>query len=172
MLLTLLFAASPAQAATFGGEASLQASTQTLALDGRARVEGEKDAYVSAAARYFTDGEWIGRVGAGVDLLGKGDVVDLKLGLTAGGVGYGKDRPGLGTVGGELQLGVHLGPVYGSLRHMDGFVGPFTARLTEDEVRVGAVLPADIRLYGQFVDLNPGDDVHRGLVGVGLEFSL
>lgn len=170
MLLSLLIA--PALAAPeYHLEASAQLLPDTVALDTRFRMEGEHDGYVMAAARLDPSGTWIGRTGIGFDVFGGGTGVDLRLGLFLGGTGdwtepslYG--RPAAGA---EAELAVRIRRVYGSFRHMDGFAGPLEDRLTEDELRLGFRVTDHVKVHGQWLMLNPGDQTWRPSVGIGAE---
>ncbi len=52
------------------------------------RAIGKKDAYIGVEGRFDGTGDWTGRVGAGIDVLGKSNF-DLKVGLFMGGIGAG-----------------------------------------------------------------------------------
>lgn len=166
-LATLALAAQP----EFHIEATSQIMPETVALDLRGRMDGEKDGYVTTVARIDPTGTWIGRAGVGFDVFGGRDGVDLKLGLFLGGTGdlsnaamYG--RP---TAGAEVLFGVGIGRVYGWYRHTDGFAGPLEDRLTEDELRIGFRIVDQVRVHGQYLIYNPGDKVLRGGAGLGCE---
>lgn len=159
----------------FHAEASSQLTPSAAVVDVRARVEGEKDAYLMGAMRVNPWGEWLGRAGIGVDVLGEGDGLDLKLGLFVGGVGeLGDTDFGIGSasrpaLGGEFQIGARAGRVYGYYRHMDGMAGFAEDHLSENEFRVGFVLTDSIRVHGQYVVFNPGATATYGGVGAGVE---
>lgn len=152
-------------------EGSAQVLPTTAALDIRARADGERDAYVLGAVRVDPTGQWIGRAGVGIDVLGSGDGIDLKLGLFLGGTGDAGELTwnGRPAAGGEIQLGVSVGRVFGSYRHMDGFAGPLEDRLTEDELRLGFALTDRWRVHGQALEVNPGDGEWRPSFGLGVE---
>jgi hypothetical protein len=172
----MLFAlALPAQAAPeYHVEATSQIMPDTVALDVRGRMDGEHDGYVTAVARVDPTGCWIGRAGVGFDVFGGKDGVDLKLGLFLGGTGDVSDpaRPtlyGRPTAGAEVLFGLKIGRVYGWYRHTDGFAGPLEDRLTEDELRLGFRVTDNVRVHGQYLIYNPGDQVVRGGAGLGAE---
>ncbi|MSQ04300.1 MAG: hypothetical protein EXR71_20870 [Myxococcales bacterium] len=154
-------------------EASSQLMPDTLTLDLRARADGKRDGYVLAAMRIDASGRWLGRAGVGFDLFGGGRTVDLKLGVFLGGVGDLDDRSMVGrpTLGGEVLFGLRFGRVYGHIRHLDGFVGPLEARLTEDELRVGFQVAEHVGVHGQLVAVNPGTEIWTGGAGVGVEVA-
>jgi len=156
----------------FHVEASSQLLPDTVALDLRVAAEGKHDGYVNVAMRVDPTGAWIGHTGVGFDLFGGGSAVDLKLGLFLGAVGDLSEQAMFGrpAVGGEVTFGLKFGRVYGHYRHLDGFAGPLEDRLTEDELRLGFCLTDHVRVHGQLVALNPGDEVWRGGAGVGAEF--
>jgi hypothetical protein len=155
----------------FHVEATSQIMPETVALDLRGRVDGEKDAYISTIARIDPTGTWIGRAGIGVDLFGGKDGIDLKLGLFLGGTGDLTESSMIGrpTAGAEILFGVGIGRVYGWFRHTDGFAGPLEDRLTEDELRLGFRIIDTVRVHGQYLIYNPGDQVLRGGAGIGVE---
>lgn len=155
----------------YHAELTSQVMPDTVAFDLRARADGEHDGYVMAAMRVDPTGGWIGRTGIGIDVFGGRDGVDLKLGLFLGGTGdlsnhamYG--RPAAGA---ELQFGLGIGRVYGWYRHVDGFAGPLEDRLTEDELRIGFRITDHVRVHGQYLIYNPGDETLHGGAGLGAE---
>ncbi|MDP2315982.1 MAG: hypothetical protein Q8P41_24005 [Pseudomonadota bacterium] len=155
----------------FHVEATSQIMPQTVALDLRGRVDGEHDGYVTTVVRIDPTGTWIGRAGIGLDVFGGKDGVDLKLGLFLGGTGDVTQSSMLGrpTAGAEVLFGLNIGRVYGWYRHTDGFAGPLEDRLTEDELRLGFEITELVRVHGQYLIYNPGDQVVRGGAGVGVE---
>lgn len=170
MLVALL--AAPAFAAPeYHVEASSQILPSTVAFDVRGRVDGEKDGYVGVVTRVDPTGAWIGRAGIGFDVFGGGETVDLKLGLFVGGTGNLADASLIGrpAAGAEIQFGLKFGRVYGYYRHVDGFAGPLEDRLTEDELRLGFRITDAVRVHGQYVIVNPGDEIARGGAGIGAE---
>lgn len=152
-------------------EATSQLAPGTIALDVRGRVDGEHDEHLSVNTRIDPTGTWVGRVGAGIDVFGGGDGLDLRLGLFLGGTGDLTDRSmrGRPAAGAEILLGVKVGRVYGWYRHVDGFAGPLEDRLTEDELRVGYRITEKVRVHGQYLIYNPGDEHPRGGAGLGAE---
>jgi hypothetical protein len=152
-------------------EATSQIMPDTVAADLRARMDGEHDGYVGVNLRVDPTGTWVGRAGIGVDLLGGGEGVDLKLGLFLGGTGDLADRSMIGrpAAGAELLFGVKVGRVYGWYHHVDGFAGPLEDRLTEDELRLGFAVTEKVRVHGQYLIYNPGDEIVRGGAGIGAE---
>ncbi len=154
-------------------EASSQLMPETVTLDLRVRADGKRDGYVLAAMRVDPSGQWLGRAGVGFDLFGGGRTVDLKLGVFLGGVGDLTDRSMIGrpTLGGEVLFGLRFGRVYGHIRHLDGFVGPWEDRLTEDELRVGFQIAEHVGVHGQVVAVNPGTQRWSGGAGVGVEVA-
>lgn len=173
MLIALALALAPEAAAApeFHVEANSQIMPETVALDVRGRVDGEKDGYLSAVTRIDPTGTWIGRAGIGFDVFGGGETVDLKLGLFLGGTGDLSDLSMVGrpTAGAELLFGLKFGRVYGHYRHVDGFAGPLEDRLTEDELRLGFRVTDAVRVHGQYLIYNPGDEIVRGGAGIGAE---
>jgi len=166
-LVTAAVAAEP----EYHFEATSQIMPETVALDVRARMDGEHDGYVTTVARIDPTGTWIGRAGVGIDVFGGKDGVDLKLGLFLGGAGDLTQSSMIGrpTAGAEIQFGLNIGRVYGWYRHTDGFAGPLEDRLTEDELRVGFRISDTVRVHGQYLIYNPGDAIIRGGAGAGLE---
>ena len=72
MLLTLAALVQAAQP-EFHIEATSQIMPETVALDLRGRMDGEKDGYVTTVARIDPTGTWIGRAGVGFDVFGGRD---------------------------------------------------------------------------------------------------
>ncbi len=173
MLLALALVSSPEAAAApeYHVEANSQIMPSTVAFDVRGRVDGEKDGYIGAVARVDPTGAWIGRAGVGFDVFGAGEGVDLKLGLFLGGTGDLSELSMIGrpTAGAEVLFGVRIGRVFGSYRHVDGFAGPLEDRLTEDELRLGFRITDMVRVHGQYLIYNPGDEIVRGGAGIGAE---
>lgn len=152
-------------------EATSQLMPETVTLDLRAQAEGKHDGYVNAALRVDPRGRWLGHAGVGFDLFGGGKMVDLRLGLFLGGVGDVSQDAMFGrpAVGGEVLFGLKFGRVYGHYRHLDGFAGPLEDRLTEDELRLGFCLTDHLRVHGQVIAVNPGDQLVEGGAGIGVE---
>ena len=170
-MFVFLLAATAYAAPEYHAEASAQILPSEVAADLRARVDGEHDGYIGGAMRVSPGGAWLGHAGVGLDVLGGGDAVDLKLGLFLGGTGdvselamYGRPAAGF-----EGLFGLRIGRVYGSYRHLDGFAGPLEDRLTEDELRVGFALTDHLRLHGQYLLTNPGTHTYEGGAGIGVE---
>jgi hypothetical protein len=155
----------------FHMEAGGQFTPYSLVFDTAARMDGEHDGYIMAAARVDPYGVWLGRAGVGIDVFGGAEGLDLKLGLFMGATGDLSDRSlwGRPALGGELQLGVKIGRVYGFYRHLDGFAGPLEDRLSENEFRLGFEVHEHVRLHGQFVVFNPGDRQYQAMPGIGAE---
>jgi len=177
-MLAMLIGITPATAGTGlglemrGGPVFLEDAT---ALSAGATLIGGRDAYLSAEGRMTADGGWLARAGAGVDLLG-GSPVDFKLGLFAGGVGDGPHTAMQDEVvaGGELALGGEVGRLYGQCRWI---VGLGTSALggvhTEKELTVGVRVVAGLRVYGQYLHLDPGARASSNdAVGVGVAWRL
>ncbi len=173
MLLVAALALTADAAATpeYHLEATSQIMPHTVALDLRGRVDGEHDGYVTTVARIDPTGMWIGRAGIGLDVFGGKDGVDLKVGLFLGGTGDLTESSMIGrpTAGAEVLFGLKIGRVYGWYRHTDGFAGPLEDRLTEDELRLGFRVTDTVRVHGQYLIYNPGDEVMRGGAGLGIE---
>lgn len=176
-LAAVALANEPAEPASRGLEWHLEGSSQllpdTVALDLRARADGKHDGYILGAMRVDPTGQWIGRAGVGFDVFGGGTVVDLKLGVFLGGVGDLSNHSMIGrpTAGGEVLFGLRFGRVYGFLRHMQGFAGPFEDLLTESELRVGFRFSDHISAHGQLLAINPGTDLWSGGAGLGMEYT-
>lgn len=152
-------------------EASSQLLPETVALDVRGRMDGERDAYLLAAARIDPSGCWIGRTGIGFDVFGGAEGFDLKLGLFLGGVGNLSDPSMYGrpAAGAEALIGFKIRRVYAYYRHIEGFAGPLEDRLTEGEARLGFVIDDHWRVHGQALFTEPGDNIMRAGAGVGTE---
>lgn len=167
LLLAALAHAEPEYHVEAGG----QFTPYAVVFDTAARIDGEHDGYILAAARVDPYGTWLGRAGVGIDVFGGGEGVDLKLGLFLGATGNLQDRSlwGRPAMGGEVQLGLKIGRVYGFYRHLDGFMGPLEDRLSEDEFRLGFRITDQVRAHGQYVIFNPGDAQYQGMPGIGVE---
>ena len=171
LVAALALTAAASAAPEYHLEATSQIMPKTVALDLRARVDGEHDGYVTTVARIDPTGTWIGRAGIGLDVFGGKDGVDLKVGLFLGGTGDLTESSMIGrpTAGAEVLFGLKIGRVYGWYRHTDGFAGPLEDRLTEDELRLGFRVTDTVRVHGQYLIYNPGDEVMRGGAGLGIE---
>jgi hypothetical protein len=173
VLLTLLSFAFPFPESHLS--AGVHAWPAVPALDLEARLEGDRDAYLLGAVRIEPGDAWLGRAGVGFDLLG-GGTADVRLGLFLGGVGtfeagaWGPEaHVARVAAGGEILLGLHLGRLHGSYRHLDGFAGPLEDRLTEDELRVGYRVVDPVEVYGRYIVWNPGERDPRGGFGLGVD---
>ncbi|MFT7519409.1 MAG: hypothetical protein ACI9MC_001550 [Kiritimatiellia bacterium] len=170
--------ATPAQAAD---SPSLDVEVQMTALRGdsgfgntlSARANSKSDVYVVIDGRFHTDGRALGRVGAGVDLLG-GGAANLTVGGFAGAAGDWRTHELLTRpqVGAELGLGYsgrRLGAMY---RWRVGYGdGPLRDVLTENELTVSYRVIEELRLVGQFMRLDPGEQAKETTVGLGVSYT-
>lgn len=161
-------------------ELQLQAATHFLpdapAHHLAARHVGKGDSYLMGELRYLPDADllWVGRVGAGLDLLG-GDAWDLTLGLFAGSAGTWSHEDArrvlyASPVGGtEVALGVESDRLFARYRWLAGMGGgPLDDLLTENEFTLGYKVTRGLHGYGQWVRVNPGEDEARGGIGLGV----
>ncbi len=129
------------------------------AMTGGVALLGARDSFLTAEGRLAPGGGWLGRVGAGFDLLGGSDL-DLRLGLFMGGRGVWPDGQADSQVitGGTLGIGGRLGRLYGQYRWIGGFGATELHSLhTENELTVGFRVVDELRVYGQVLFLDPGD---------------
>ncbi len=170
MLIALLAALSnPAAADDISAEAFLQATPNQSVATGVGLRLSAGSPFVAAEGFGYSDGEWLGRATAGVDLLGGSDTFDATIGLFLGSVGNWQD-PALSadmSAGYELGLGANVGPLRGRLRRVDGFTGPLEDRLTQNEVRLGWVFGEKVEVFGQYVNYTPRQDVVIDGFGAG-----
>ena len=168
--LTLLaLTAAPAQADDITAELFAQSTPQAGYATGVALRVDAGSPFVSGEAFGYADGNWMGRATVGVDLLGGSDQFDFTAGAFLGSVGDWVE-PSVGaelTAGFELALGARVGPVQARLRRVDGFRGPLTERLTQNEARLGWVFSDRVEVFGQYVNYNPRQDEVMGGFGAG-----
>ncbi len=141
-------------------------------LGASARFVRKKDSYIGLEGRASPEGQWTGRAGAGVDLLGN-SALDLKVGLFVGGTGSGQTGHAETVYGTELAAGMSLGRLYGQYRLLAGLGEGQLAELhTENELTLGIRVKDEVRLYGQFLTLNPGLDHTETAMALGLQFRI
>lgn len=166
-MLTLM--AAPAQADEISAELFAQTTPQSGYATGAALRVDAGAPFVSGEAFGYVDGDWMGRATVGIDLLGGSDQFDLTAGAFLGSVGDWVE-PSVGpelTAGFELALGARIGPLQARLRRVDGFRGPLTERLTQNEARLGWVFADRVEVFGQYVNYNPRQDQVIGGFGAG-----
>ena len=139
------------------------------------RLIGKNDAYIGGEIRYMplSDVLWSGRVGAGLDVFGRGNW-DLTLGLWIGSAGEwdrNEERailyaaPMAGT---EIGLGVQGDHLFAKYRWVAGIgSGPIDDLLTEQELTIGYKVLPELHLYGQYFVLSPGERDNRSGLGLG-----
>lgn len=146
-----------------------------------ARLSGEQDAYLSGELRYTpgSDVLGVGRLGAGFDVLGRGDW-DLTLGLFLGGAGeWDRSRPEVATlyaapiVGTEVAFGIDGRHLFGKYRWLAGIGGgPVDELLTENELTLGYKITPGVHVFGQYLLLAPGELDNQSGVGLGVRVAL
>jgi len=168
-LALIALTAAPAQADDISAELFAQTTPQSGYATGVALRVDAGAPFVSGEAFGYAEGDWMGRATVGVDLLGASDRFDLTAGAFLGSVGDWV-QPSVGpelTAGFELSLGARVGPIQARLRRVDGFRGPLTERLTQNEARLGWVFADRVEVFGQYVNYNPRQDVVIGGFGAG-----
>ena len=169
LLATLAALTAPAAADDVSAEIFLQATpTQQVATGVGARLSAGSP-FVGVDAIGYSDGEWLGRGTAGLDLFGGSEAFDLTLGLFLGSVGNWVE-PSLNaqfSAGFELGLGARVGPLHGRFRRVDGFTGPLEDRLTQNEARIGWIFGDKVEVFGQYVNYTPRQDVTIDGFGAG-----
>ncbi len=133
-----------------------------------ARAVRENDAYFGVEGRYAPGGHWVGRGGAGLDLLG-GSKADLKLGLFLGGTGNGPDANAESVFGTEVSFGLNAGSVFARYRLLAGLGSSDLAKLhSENELMLGFDLVESLRIYGQLLVIDPTADSSETAAGLGV----
>ncbi|TNE91165.1 MAG: hypothetical protein EP330_05840 [Deltaproteobacteria bacterium] len=138
------------------------------------QLVGKKDAFFNGEARLDPRGFWVGRVGAGLDLLGAGKL-DLTVGLFLGTAGEyaegGYVRPIAGT---QVAFGGHWEKLSMRYRWLAGLGGgPLDSLLSEQELRVGYKVIEPLHVVGSWTLVDPrGAEGARGGVGLGVEVRL
>ena len=143
-------------------------------LAGQFRLAGRKDAYLGVEGRIAAEGAWVGRIGAGFDILGKSDW-DLKLGLFLGGMGNGLWRSQGLIVGTEIGLGARIGPLYGTYRWLGGIGGRYPELIelhNEHDFIVGFRIWDQLRVFGQAIYSRPGSGEGATALGLGIAFRI
>jgi hypothetical protein len=140
------------------------------------RSWGPRDSYVSGELRYLPHDDllWVGRAGAGLDVLGDGGW-DVTLGLFVGTAGTWSTEDARRVLmaqpigGTEIGVGVEGERLIARYRWIAGIGGgPLDELLTENELTIGYKLLDPLHVVGQWIRVNPGDDTARGGVGLGV----
>lgn len=146
----------------------------------RARHVAASDAYLQGEVRYLpaSDLLWTGRASAGLDVLGGGNW-DLTLGLFLGSAGtWDRDRDAailyaMPIGGTEIGVGIQGQRLSFRYRWLAGFgVGPLDDLLTENELTLGYQVTDSLQVYGQYLNLDPGEAQRSSGVGIGLQARL
>lgn len=140
-------------------------------LAGSVRAFGQRDAYVGVEGRLDPHQQWVGRVGAGFDVLGGGKW-DLRLGLFIGGAGTAFRQESEFIAGTELATAARVGRLYGQWRWLLGLGHSAQAALhSENEFTLGFHVVDEVRLQGQAIlshasNIGPGAALGLGVAVV------
>lgn len=155
------------------GTIQVDANGQNIAPSLKTTVRTKRDAYVYLDARVGTAGAWTGRIGAGVDMLGKMPV-DLTVGGFVGAAGD-IDDESLGVLpegGAEVKLGGEIGRLRGAYRWRVGATqSPFTVFLMENEADVGVRLVSTLRLEARYIHTLATDAKDGHSLGLGVSYT-
>jgi hypothetical protein len=136
-------------------------------------TRSKRDAYVYLDGQVATAGTWQGRLGAGVDMLGKMPV-DLTIGGFVGASG-GINDPSMQLVpagGGEVSLGAELGRLRGAYRWRVGASRtPVSLFLMENELDVGVRIVSTLRIEGRYIHSLATEDTDGHSFGLGLSYT-
>ena len=155
------------------GTVQVDASGQNIAPSLKATLRSKRDAYVYLDSQIGTAGAWNGRIGAGVDMLGKMPV-DLTLGGFVGAAGAIGD-PSLGVLpegGAEVSVGGEVGRIRGAYRWRIGATrSPFTVFLMENEADVGVRLVSTLRLEARYIHSLATETTDGHSLGLGVSYT-
>lgn len=182
LLLAAVVTTAPASAKASVGIESLVLAMPTGPATGLGvQVKGPIASYAGGEVRALWDGNWTGRAGAGLDVFGNGDRLDLTFGLFLGGYGDLDGRVGLPMAGGEVGVGVGVGALKLRYRHVHGAAEieedcTWSQRLrpfAENELRLSYRFGEKLTVFGQVTDLAPRvvSDDRENAYGLGARYT-
>lgn len=135
-----------------------------------AELEGHRDSWFRAEARFTTDERWIGRLGGGVDIFGRSPL-DLRLGLFVGHVGtwQSADHRHL-AIGTDVALGTEIGRLSGEVRWVGGVRRGESGIWQETDISLAYRVLAGMRVHGHWLRMRGADGADAG-VGLGLSYT-
>jgi hypothetical protein len=155
------------------GTVQVDANRENFAPRIKATVRTKRDMYVYLDGQIGTAGTWQGRVGGGVDMLGKMPV-DLTLGLFAGASGdINNDALNVLPDGGaEIGVGGEIGRLRGTYRWRIGATrSPFSTFLMENEAEVGLRLVSTLRLEARYIHGYATETQDSHSLGLGVSYT-
>ncbi len=140
------------------------------------RGHGRRDNWTVVEGRWTTDGQWMGRFGAGIDIFGR-SAFDLGVGLIAGHVGDWQTEDNKRfAIGTELLVGWRPGRFLLEHRHMGGRRPEGRGIRTESHTLIGYRILPRLEVAADFASIDPGFSregvLNRGEHGVGLVLGL
>jgi len=151
----------------------VDATGENIAPALKGTVRTKRDRYVYLDTRLGTAGSWNGRLGAGLDMLGKMPL-DVTLGGFVGAAGD-IDDESLGVLpegGFELMVGGEVGRIRGAYRWRIGATrSPFTVFLMENELDVGLRVVSTVRLEMRYIHSLATEATDGHSVGLGGSFT-
>ena len=139
----------------------------------KATFRTKRDMYVYLDGRVGTKGTWNGRLGAGIDLLGKMPV-DLTIGGFAG-VGGDFSDDGFEVLpegGAEVAVGGEVGRFRAAYRWRIGATkSPASIFLMENEATVGVRMVSTLRLEGRYIHGYASEAQDSHSVGLGVSYT-
>ena len=155
------------------GTVQVDSTGQNIAPSIKTTVRTKRDAYVYLDARLGTAGAYNGRLGAGIDMLGKMPV-DLTVGGFVGAAGD-IDDESLGVLpegGAEVMLGGELGRLRGAYRWRIGATrSPISVFLMENEADVGVRLISTLRLEARYIHTYASESQDGHSLGMGVSYT-
>ena len=155
------------------GTVQVDASGENIAPSLKTTVRTKRDAYVYLDTRMGTAGAWNGRIGAGMDMLGKMPV-DLTLGGFVGAAGDIEDQS-LGVLpegGAEVSVGGEVGRFRAAYRWRIGATrSPFTVFMMENEADAGVRLVSTLRLEARYIHTYATETTDGHSLGLGVSYT-
>lgn len=155
------------------GTLQVNADGQSVAPAIKGTVRSKRDAYVYLDTNVGTAGLWQGRLGAGVDMLGKMPV-DLTIGGFVGVNGSVSDETYgvLPDGGAEIAVGGEVGRLRGMYRWRIGATSaPVSVFLMENEADIGVRMVSTLRLEARYIHTLATEAQDGHSVGLGLSYT-
>jgi hypothetical protein len=155
------------------GTVQVDATGQNVAPSLKGTFRTKRDAYVYLDSNIGTSGSWQGRLGAGLDMLGKMPV-DLTVGGFVGAAGgLGDQSVGVLPEGGaELLVGGEVGRFRGAYRWRIGATrSPLSIFLMENEADVGVRLISTLRLEARYIHSYASEAADGHSLGLGVSYT-
>ena len=155
------------------GTVQIAASGENVAPALKGTLRTKRDAYVYLDTQIGTTGSWQGRLGGGLDVLGKMPV-DLTVGGFVGATGVIGDTS-LGVIpegGAEVAVGGEVGRIRAAYRWRVGATkSPFTVFMMENELDIGVRLVSTLRLEGRYIHSYASETTDGHSLGLGVSYT-